>query len=134
MAMKVFVYGTLMTGQGNAALLTEATKISNGVTGKRFRMYTNGAYPMLKADRKGYPIRGEIWDADPYTLKALDRLEGVPEMYLRDCCVAFDQAGVKHLCFLYVYARPIDRLQEIETGDWLEYESRPIDFGECLNG
>ena len=133
--MKVFVYGTLMTGQGNAALMTEATKIGNGTTAKLFRMYTNGGFPMLKADREnGYPIRGEIWDADPYTLRSLDQLEGVPDMYMRDCCVVVDNTGEKHTCFVDVYARRIDGLHEIETGDWMEYESRLVDFEEPHNG
>ena len=90
---------------------------------------------MLKADREnGYPIRGEIWDADPYTLRSLDQLEGVPDMYMRDCCVVVDNTGEKHTCFVYVYARRIDGLHEIETGDWMEYESRLVDFEEPHNG
>jgi gamma-glutamylaminecyclotransferase len=118
--MKVFVYGTLMTGQPNNYLLKNARKLSNGKTGKLYRMYTNGAYPMIRPDRLGYSIHGEIFEADAETMKALDRLEGTPTLYTRDSCVVVDDSGDKQMCFVYVWSRS-GVYREIASGKWTDF-------------
>ena len=95
MKSKVFVYGTLLSGQGNNHFLRNATKICDATTEQKYRMYTNGGYPMIVRDHdgKGGVIQGEVWEVDSETLKSLDRLEGTSSgMYLRDVCTFTDKS------------------------------------------
>lgn len=125
MKSKVFVYGTLLSGQCNNDVLCNATKLCDATTEQKYRMYTNGGYPMIVRDHDGNGgvIQGEVWEVDSETLKSLDRLEGTASgMYLRDVCTFTDKSkpeSKKHpRAFIYVWLRETERLQEITSGDW----------------
>lgn len=116
--MKVFVYGTLKSGHGNNRLLGNSPKLGDVMTAKNFRMYTNGAFPMIVPDRSGYKITGELYEADDFTMEILDQLEGVPNMYYRDSCTIIDCDGNKIQAYVYVYARDARHHSEVTTGEF----------------
>lgn len=86
--MRVFVYGSLLSGLGNhrwlerggAVLFAPAVLDETG-----WRLVSLGAFPAMV--RTSYAeqqaVVGEVYEVDGPTLAALDRLEGVPHNYDR---------------------------------------------------
>lgn len=87
----VFVYGTLLSGEGNNKWLSEK---SGGVllaetktVDANFVMTSNGSFPYVLDEMNGHKyagqVTGELWSVD--TLSHLDILEGVKyDHYRRD--------------------------------------------------
>lgn len=99
----VFVYGTLKRGYGNHRVLGDSEFISEGITIDVFTMY-NGGFPFVSSSKEeglGW-VKGEIFRVtDKNVWKALDRLEGVPHMYVRlrtEVDTGFDDIT----CIMYV--------------------------------
>src|SRR5688572_18260143 len=82
--MRIFVYGSLMTGHSNHDCLVGAQKIGvNAICG--FSMYSLGPYPFIVRCQDRMPIvHGEVYECDFETVKKLDRLEGHPHFYCRE--------------------------------------------------
>lgn len=80
--MKVFVYGTLMSGYGNNRLLRSSTFV-NKHTVQDYKLYYAG-FPVA-THSEGDQISGEIWDIgeDSDVIRSLDRLESEGFMYNR---------------------------------------------------
>lgn len=75
--MPLFVYGTLMTDQAQAALLADMRRVRARVRGTLFRM--PAGYPALVPGGEAW-VHGELVDlADPRRLAVLDHYEGVDE-------------------------------------------------------
>ncbi len=79
---KVFVYGTLLRGQPNHHLLDDRDLISEAATNPNFTLITLGAFPAM-IQGGSTSVQGELYQVDPATLVALDRLEGHPSFYRR---------------------------------------------------
>jgi gamma-glutamylcyclotransferase (GGCT)/AIG2-like uncharacterized protein YtfP len=80
----VFVYGTLLSGEGNnRRFLTTSKKLSDDkIVG--FSMYDLGAFPAISpCDDVKKEIVGEVWEISDQILKELDYLEGYPRFYDR---------------------------------------------------
>lgn len=73
----VFVYGTLLRGEGNNDLLTTAEFVGAARTAKGWRLYSCGAFPAMVRYAGAGRVVGEVWSVDARTLAALDWLEGV---------------------------------------------------------
>ena len=82
---RVFVYGTLMSGERNTHKLVESTLINgNAVTAEasflmeQFNSSSGGKGKFTPGVQKGgvNHIKGEIWEVDEKTLAILDELEG----------------------------------------------------------
>lgn len=81
--MKFFVYGTLKRGYGNNAVLGNSEFIGRAVTLRPFFMRCCG-FPVVLHGPETAPVLGEVYNVtDPHIERDLDRLEGVPNMYLR---------------------------------------------------
>jgi gamma-glutamylcyclotransferase (GGCT)/AIG2-like uncharacterized protein YtfP len=81
-ATLVFVYGTLLSGEGNHGLLKTARRIGVDATQPRYELRHLGGYPALV--RGGTrSVAGELYEVDAPTLFALDKLEGHPDFYRR---------------------------------------------------
>ena len=79
----VFVYGTLRQGGRYHHLLEQATYLGTAKTSPRYVLVDVGSYPaMLKNGTQ--VIHGEVYEVNAPTLKELDVLEGVPELYTRE--------------------------------------------------
>ena len=78
----VLVYGTLLRGERNNALLARATFAGEGRTLPAFELADMGAYPALVAGGR-VAVTGEVWEIDAATLARMDELEEVPTLYQR---------------------------------------------------
>jgi gamma-glutamylaminecyclotransferase len=114
--MKVFVYGSLMSGQGNHRLLASARFVRAAHTEAAFTLVSLGAFPAMIAGG-ATSVRGELYEVDDATLAALDQLEGHPRFYRRELVSLRDDDRA----FAYVLASGSDRRHDvIDSGDWRE--------------
>lgn len=105
-----FVYGTLKAGKSNNHLLEKATFVREAVTKPIYRLWNVGRYPALTKDLiNGKAIQGEIWEITPEILVRLDRLEGVPWLYVRE---VLEIEGAEEEIQGYIYNREYGHLQE----------------------
>lgn len=82
MRHSVFVYGTLKRGCHNNHYLKTAKFIGEAETVDKMHM-TDIGYPLVDDTKPTTTIKGELWEVDDKTLRALDRLEGHPRYYQR---------------------------------------------------
>ncbi|ATB45924.1 gamma-glutamylcyclotransferase family protein [Corallococcus macrosporus] len=111
---RIFVYGTLLSGEPNHRLLRGARLIGPARTQPRFSLYDYGPFPAL-ASRGKHAIEGEVYEVDALMLAALDRLEGHPRFYQRTS-IALDGAG-RAEAYLFPKGRLAGR-PIIESGCW----------------
>lgn len=118
MSTRVFVYGSLLAGQGNHALLERhgARFECAALTTPGYRMYHLGGFPGVVAGG-ACAIAGEVYHVDAETLVALDRLEGHPRFYRRTRITLSSGAVVETYLLRseQVEGRPL-----IESGNWKE--------------
>ena len=111
---RVFVYGTLLSGEPNHPVLAAAVLVGEARTGHEFELVSLGAFPAM-VPGGGTSVTGEVYEVDSTTLGALDRLEGHPRFYRRST-VRLDDGG-EVLAYLLtpdqVRGRP-----RIDSGDW----------------
>ncbi|KAF0245968.1 MAG: hypothetical protein FD180_1111 [Planctomycetota bacterium] len=110
----VFVYGTLLRGERNHALLGRASFGGEGRTLPAFELAHMGAYPALVAGGR-VAVSGEVWDVDAATLASIDELEEVPTLYQRKRIPLEDGRVVE------TYLMPSESTtgaRRIESGDW----------------
>lgn len=114
---KVFVYGTLMRGEANHRVLGTCAEL--GYKGQArvlgAQLFDLGPYPaaVLTHDTTD-EIYGELYSVTPETLRRLDRLEGVPDLYQR---VKVQASG--HTAYMYVMLDCLPRrAQKLHLGDW----------------
>ncbi len=117
---RVFVYGTLRSGESNHDLLATAAPAGPARTAPAFDLVSLGPFPGMVAGGRT-AVTGELYDVDPATLAALDRLEGHPRLYERLPIRLEDGALVE------AYLRPkhrADRRPRIPSGDWKQHQPR----------
>lgn len=114
---RVFVYGTLLSGEPNHRLLRGARLIGPARTQPRFTLFDYGPFPALAARGK-HAVEGEVYEVDALMLAALDRLEGHPRFYERTS-IALDGAG-RVEAYLFPKGRLAGR-PIIESGCWRRY-------------
>ncbi len=116
--MKVFVYGTLLSGEGNHRQLRGARMLAVRRTEPRYTLVSLGPYPALLAGGTT-SVTGEVYDVDDDLLRALDRFEGVPSVYRRERIHLLGGESVAG----YLLARPRAKSYEvISSGDWREFK------------
>ncbi|MGO8992060.1 MAG: gamma-glutamylcyclotransferase [Polyangiaceae bacterium] len=119
----VFVYGSLMRGQGNHRLLERARFVRAAHTSAAFTLVDLGAYPGLLAGGTT-AVRGEVYVADDETLAALDRLEGHPNFYRRQG-IALKSARER----VEAYLLPAERYASypmVVGGDWQAHLAKEL--------
>ena len=115
--MKVFVYGTLLSGEGNHRQLRGARMLAVRRTEPRYTLVSLGPYPALLAGGTT-SVTGEVYDVDDDLLRALDRFESVPSLYRRERIRLLGGESVDG----YVLARLRAKSYEvIASGDWREH-------------
>tara|TARA_R100001015_G_C4621852_1_gene179149 strand:- start:1209 stop:1562 length:354 start_codon:yes stop_codon:yes gene_type:complete len=116
--MKIFVYGTLLKGEGNNSLIkNENSKfLGKSVTSRGFTLYDLGGFPGMVKGGTGSVV-GEIYEVDSFTIARLDILEGHPQFYRRSIIEL--QTGEKVQAYIldqgYVRGCPI-----IKSGSWID--------------
>jgi gamma-glutamylcyclotransferase (GGCT)/AIG2-like uncharacterized protein YtfP len=78
----VFVYGTLLAGEANHALLARARFVAAAATLPAYSLHDLGAFPGLVAGGD-HAVAGELYEIDAETFAALDDLEDYPRYYQR---------------------------------------------------
>lgn len=114
---RVFVYGTLLSGQCNHRLLRTARFLGAARTTPRFQMHSLGLYPGV-VEGGSQAIAGELYEVDETGVAMLDRLEGHPDFYRRTV-IELDDGAVASTYLLpydHVAHRPV-----IVSGSWLDY-------------
>src|SRR5262245_24310445 len=114
--MLIAVYGTLKTGEENyARLLPGRTSAFRGFVQIPYRMYENGAYPMLVPSPSRCPIFVEVFDVDEDKVRELDALEE-PYDYWRETVHLAEWARDVEI---YVHAAPPPNgFEAVPSGVW----------------
>ncbi|HEY0714750.1 MAG TPA: gamma-glutamylcyclotransferase family protein [Polyangia bacterium] len=79
---RLFVYGTLLPGESNAALLHGARRIGPALTVAAYDLIDCGVYPAMRAGGRTN-VRGELFLVDEGRLARLDEYEGHPTLFER---------------------------------------------------
>ncbi|HEY0706675.1 MAG TPA: gamma-glutamylcyclotransferase family protein [Polyangia bacterium] len=80
--VRLFVYGTLLPGESNAALLRGAARIGPAMTVAAYDLLDLGDYPALRVGGSTN-VRGELFLVDEVRLARLDEYEGYPALFDR---------------------------------------------------
>jgi len=110
---RVFVYGSLLSGEQNHPFLRTARLLGEARTALCFELLDLGVFPALVPGAAA--VRGELYEVDAETLAALDELEDHPDVYRRTEIPLGD--GTRALAYLLVGAPPGDA-RVIASGDW----------------
>ena len=80
--MRLFVYGSLLSGETHAARLGTCRLVGPARTAARYTLVDLGPYPGL-LEGGTTSVAGEVYEVDADTLAALDAFEGHPDEYRR---------------------------------------------------
>jgi len=110
----LFVYGTLMRGEGAHGMLGPSARfIGAARTQPCFTLLDMGEYPAL-VEGGATAVVGELYEIDASLLPDLDRYEDVPDMYARRLL----QVG-EHQALTYVlHPELASGLRVIASGSW----------------
>ena len=126
-SVKVFVYGTLLSGYGNWNwALKDQKLIGEAETLPEYTMLHLGGFPGI-IEGGSTAIKGEVYEVDEERMEDLDRLEGAdlryPEagMYRRETITLAD--GQEVLTYIYNAREGWDNYDEVvESGSWRQEE------------
>lgn len=113
---KVFVYGTLMTGETNHHYLKNSTCLGKA-TIKGYDMYDVGWYPAITPGNN--IIIGELYQVPIDDIPSIDLLEGEGSIYIKKCETITDTEGNTTFAFVYIYKGDTSNLEKIPA--WKEY-------------
>jgi gamma-glutamylaminecyclotransferase len=110
----VFVYGSLLRGEDNHAVLEGARFLGEAWTAPRYALIDLGQYPGLVAEG-GAAVRGELYELEEEAVGTLDDFEGHPHDYMR-CAIELSDGG-----FAHAYLTPPERAAgrpRVASGSW----------------
>lgn len=118
---RVFVYGTLRKHESNHYLIKKARCVSSQSWTNGILYDTGDGYPGM-AESTMKRVYGEVYEVDAQQLELIDALEeykgeGQDNLYERIIQMVHTDFGTIE-AYVYVYASPIDELEEIGFGDW----------------
>jgi gamma-glutamylcyclotransferase (GGCT)/AIG2-like uncharacterized protein YtfP len=131
---RLFVYGTLRSGEANNAMYLGGATLENAsVRINGFRMYALAGYPFILPE-PGSSVLAESWLVTDAQLAHIDLLElflgeGNPENEYNRISVAIVPGNAG---FIYVYAdeENADRRYPVDDGNWPAYRQLH-QFGFC---
>ena len=112
---KVFVYGTLLTGERNAHWAHGARRHPAWTRGT---IYDTGfGFPAFvrNGERK---ILGEVLTCNEEQFASMDRLEGYPRLYRREQIEVYPVGGGRVRAWVYIMNSLPEGAKEIESGSW----------------
>ncbi len=114
----IFVYGTLIRGNGNHAYFLSQSRFLGAGTLKGYALYDLGSYPGIKQRKDDFVI-GELFEVDEGTLAHINRLEGEGSLYrlVYEPVQTGDQTVVN--AGVYVY------LHEVSESSYVSHEKQP---------
>ena len=114
--MRVFVYGSLRSGESNHAVMEGATWVGPARSSPGFRLYSLMAYPAMVRDAAwAGAVVGELYDVPESMVERLDRFEGHPELYERTLVQLSD--GAQAWAYLMRPEQVLGR-KPVPEGDW----------------
>lgn len=119
---RVFVYGSLLSGQGNHGLLAASEFVGPARTPPCYSLHDLGSFPGLVAEGE-QAVEGEVYNVGPDTLARLDRLEGHPRFYRREQIVVDDGSAAE------TYLLPRERVAGrpvIASGSWRKHRRATV--------
>ena len=122
---KIFVYGTLRKGYGLNNVFTNRASFLGSATCSNKIMYNLGAFPgVVHSTNKNDIVHGEVYQmyTPEETLNTLDRIEGVPFLYKRECAVVTYEDGSTEEVWIYIYnSKRSSRYEpQIKSGDFID--------------
>ncbi|MFW6225395.1 MAG: gamma-glutamylcyclotransferase family protein [bacterium] len=118
---KIFVYGTLLSGEGNWQYYLRDSKLLGEETLKgNFTMVSLGGFPGVIPSGEGV-VKGEVYEVDDLTYRQIEMLEGYDEnpkytFYSKmKVNTKFGEAD------MYILDEKSLNYPIIETGDWKNY-------------
>jgi gamma-glutamylaminecyclotransferase len=117
--VRLFVYGTLMSGEPNAQVMAGSSYVGDATTTASYRLVALSGYPGLLSGGKT-SVKGELYLVDDQLLAALDGVEGCPALFQRG---EVELAGGGK-AQAYLGADPsFDKAPTIPSGDWRKHRS-----------
>jgi gamma-glutamylaminecyclotransferase len=105
----LLVYGTLKKGYGNHGVLGRSKYINEAMTNSREFTMFDGGFPYVSdgfSDKSNGSILGELYQVDDQQiLDNLDRLEGVPHLYVKREVDVTALDGQTYTATMYVASR-----------------------------
>ncbi len=112
---KVFVYGTLLSGEGNAHWARGARRTPAWTRGT---IYDTGfGFPAYVREGETR-IAGELLTVDAEGFRSMDRLEGYPRLYRREEIEVFTAAGSRAKAWVYIMNSLPETAKVIASGSW----------------
>lgn len=129
---QLFVYGSLRSGFRNPAyeyLTKHFSLVGEAIV--RGRFYHNGEFPVAVPSKGNNFLTGELYQLiSPiefsWVFEQLDDYEGLKvmpneiPMYKREMVQVF-RDGKECIAWIYWYNRPVSGMEEIQTGDIMQY-------------
>ena len=117
---KVFVYGTLLTGERNARWAMNARRQKAWISGT---IYDTGyGYPAFVKRGKTH-VAGELLTVNEAGFRSMDQLEGYPDLYRREQFQVNLVGGGRVLAWIYIMNRLPKDAKVIDGGDWRKYKA-----------
>jgi gamma-glutamylaminecyclotransferase len=120
-AIRLFVYGSLLSGEDNHHHLTRSHRLGTCRTEPSYTLVDLGAYPAL-LEGGTTSVRGELYEVDQSTLMSLDAFEGHPDMYRRGLIRMTN--GRSAIGYLLRQTELATGCSTIASGDWKAGRSR----------
>ena len=120
--IRVAVYGTLLTGEGNYHVGADALDRRPCRMSGTLYDPNGGWYPAFVPDgTEAFNVAGELLTVSEETFARLDRLEGFPNLYGRERITVLLEDDSRAEAWVYVMRRLPLRSVVIEGGDWRPY-------------
>ena len=113
---RLFIYGSLMTGQRYHDHMAGALHVRSAWTQPSYELVDLGEYPALM-NEGSVSVRGEVWEVGPTLLKELDAFEEHPDIYRRTSIELTDGDRVE--AYLFVKSR-LPEHPRVPSGDWCQ--------------
>jgi len=114
--MKLFVYGTLKRGFSNHQLLKDSQFLGFAQTKDRYPLIKTyfGLPILLPFKDTGHNVRGEVYEVSSSLMKAIDKLEGHPNINKRELISVISDVAQKELKFVSIYFFQKTELEELK--------------------
>jgi len=115
--LKVFVYGTLISGHINHSYYLSKSKFLGEAELAGYAMYSVSSFPGIVSETFG-KVKGEVYSVNEKTLRKLDSLEGEGSLYNRKMVdIKLNNETIQG--FVYIWNRSTSDVQKIS------YASQP---------
>ena len=114
--VRLFVYGNLLSGQRDHAILETAEFLDKVQTEPRYTLVDIDLYAVLVADGKT-AVHGELYLLDPMLLARVDKLRQVPWLFQRHSVTLAD-ASLAETYFMTL--EQVRGKRRLAHGNWLE--------------